>query len=157
MLPFIWKSESGMQELGPKSGFAGGCATDINDRGEVLVDLTRPGPSVGNMSYILAAPFLWTEESGLVALPVPEGYNDVRGVAINNRGVVLLQARKRPGEDTAGFLIYRGVLKKLPSAIENGLTYYHDINDLGWLAGGVEPRGNDGKPLTRGFIAKPVR
>ena len=109
------------------------------------------------MGYVFGAPFLWTENDGLVNLPVPAGYNDVRGVAINNRGVVLLRASKRPGEETAAFLISRGELTQLPSAIEDGLTYYHDINDLGWLAGGVEPRGNEGKPLTRGSIAKPVR
>jgi hypothetical protein len=87
---------------------------------------------------------------------VPQGYDDVEGIAINNRGLILLRGRKLPGEETAGYLVKDGVLRKLPDAIDKGLTYYHDINDLGWLVGGIEPRGNKGKPLTRGFLAKPV-
>ena len=156
MRPFVWKPESGMKELGLKPGYNGGSARDVNDRGEVLVDLIKPGPTAGQMHYILGTPFLWTEDDLFVELPVPEGYNDVRGEAINNRGLVLLRATNRPRGDTAGYLVDGGELKRLPDAIENGLTYYHDINDRGWLAGGWEPMGNEGKPLTRGFLAKPV-
>jgi hypothetical protein len=93
--PYLWRPDSDAKELTSRSGFTGGSATDVNDRGEVLLTLTKPGPTVGNMGYVFGAPFLWTEEGGLVDLPLPEGYEDVRGVAINNRGVVLLMASKR--------------------------------------------------------------
>jgi len=110
----------------------------------------------------VSKPFLWTEEKGYRILPVPDGYDDVLGVAINNRGEILLQASLRKGiegseNEEAGYLLSGGRLKKLPEPLKDGLTYYLDLNDRGWLAGSAAPRGKLDQMSRRGFIARPVR
>jgi len=90
-------------------------------------------------------PFLWIAEHGMKTLPVPSGYSTVRPIAIDNRGMVLLQARNSPFKASTQFLLLRsGWLKELPDAEPDGYTQYTDLNDRGWLVGIAMKGGGEG-------------
>ena len=165
--PFLWKPETGMVDLGLLPGFdEGGTARDINSQGQVLVALLkrRPNDHSSRVS-VLGSPYLWTEYGGFEELPSPPGYNDVRPVAINNTGEILLQAAARGAEDRApfewaGFLIAGGELRELPAVEDAEYTRYSDIDDRGNLVGSTVAYelDEDGRFLrrhTRGFVAVP--
>ena len=151
--PVLWKPDLKIIDLGLLPGCAFGFAQAINDRGEVLVNFT--GTNHG--------PFLWTEKAGYSALPVPSGCEGVSGVAINNRGEVLLMNSVSRNRNSAprAFLFSRGTLKELPPPPRSGpATYvYKGLNDLGWLVGHVQLKGENerGPTSRRGFLARPVK
>ncbi len=75
---FIWKSDTGMTDLGSLSAGEDSVAFGINDRGQVVGD-----------SYVngIAHAFIWTEATGMVDIGLFEG-NLTSAVAINSRGGV---------------------------------------------------------------------
>ena len=124
----------------------------------MLVNFLKIGPRVGAAQYNVYDPFIWTKKSGMAPLPVPDGYNHVSGIALNNRGDVLLTASNRPSRDERGFLVRGGKLVELPDVPDAAATRYNDLNDRGWLVGRAVPKGHDpaDRASWRGFVAKPV-
>ncbi len=147
-----------MTDLGLLKSYRSGFARVVNERGEILVNLAKNRSAGSNSHDVRCEPFLWAKENGFVRLPVPSGYNDVRGVGLNNHGVVLLNARQRPSLESKGYLVSHGKLLELPNATGMASTRYSGLNDRDWLVGQAIPDGLDPKDRTawRGFVAKPV-
>jgi len=149
--PVLWMPpDCRPRDLGLLPGFQGGAALGVNNRGEVLVGLfaefvTPP------------APFIWTQERGYTALPVPPEYTSVFGLAINNQGMVLLKATRGSGrdEERQHFLVRSGKLMEIPQPRGARETEYIGLNDRGWLFG--RARFGDSADSWRGFVAQPVR
>ncbi len=165
--PFLWKPETGMIDLGILPGYVGGAPTGINNRGQVPVVLFKRQP-FKRRSWFLGSPFLWADDEGLEPLPSPPGFNDIRPIAINNSGDILLWARKIPeGEPTnksiefTGFLLSGDGLSELPQLEGADLTKYSGINDRGHLVGSATncEFDTDGEVVSRSarvFVAVPT-
>jgi hypothetical protein len=165
--PVLWKPDLSLVDLGLVPGLSDGSAVGINERGEVLVNFQKP-----NIFFVEEA-YLWTEKGGYSALQRPTGCEDlsgIRGVAINNRGEILLNVMVGSiSNDPRGpafgvhlnqraFLFSGGRLKELlPPPRSGRATYtYTSLNDLGWLVGYVQLKNSD--PTSwRGFLARPFK
>jgi hypothetical protein len=152
--PVIWPPpEHQPRDLGFLPHFNSGAAVDINERGAVLVNLWQ----ISSGRYENTTPFLWTDERGFTALPVPPGYSSVYGVALGQHDTVLLLAQRGSGreEEKKSFLIRGGTLRELPGPRGATEVEYHGMSDSGWLVGTAGLR--EGPDVRRGFVAEPVR
>jgi hypothetical protein len=157
-VPVLWKPGSLISELGLPAGYANGFAVAFNERNELLVNLDRP-KSIGVKSNSnMREPFVWSEQKGYTALPVPPGFEYVSGHSINDRGQVLLTCLKSSSNLHSAFLLSEGNLKELPPARKGSTTRYTGLNDRGWLAGFVQWENPSSEaPVRRGFLARPFR
>ncbi len=153
----LWKPGSPVRDLGLPVGYSEATAQRINDRGEILVNCTKPHPILGDRK--IRRPFVWTEDRGYSALPVPPDHDEVDGWSINNHGDVLIRAKAREPWKDFDSLVKNGQLIELPEAQGGLSTSYVDVNDKGWLVGFVELGGDTDNPNARrrGFLAKPGR
>ena len=155
--PLLWKPAEPLRDLGVLPGFNGGSCVDINDRGEVLVRLTKAGPVVGASTFYLGALYLWGDETGFRKVATPSGFSSFRGVAINNRGAILLQGSNPPSRSLVGFIVHGESIRELP--VPHGVEQAHwkGLSDNGWLIGngspGVTQKKYDLVP-ERGFLVK---
>jgi probable HAF family extracellular repeat protein len=151
--PLLWKPGAPVRDLGLTSGYTTGYASHLNERAQVLVTFERP---TGPRSKTLEAPYVWSESEGFVAVPLPQGFQDVRAMALNDLGHVLLSGRRIGTGEDAGFLVVNGQLKPLPPSRLGASTRYNGFNNKGWLTGFVEPQeGGLDTRARRGFVARP--
>ena len=148
--PVLWKPGEPVQDIGIPPGYVSGAASKINERGEMLVNLSGPGSKYGDE-------FIWSGAKGYAALPVPAGFKNVMAFSLNNLGHVLLSGESTATQKYAGFLVVNGEVKQLPSARLGLQTRYNGLNDRGWLTGYVELQDGGGPDLKarRGFVARP--
>ena len=90
--PVLWKPGAHVRDLGLPPGYATGCASRLNERGQVLVTFERPVAPKGSWIGVL---FIWSDVEGFVELPRPEGFDDLMAMALNDLGHVLLSATHR--------------------------------------------------------------
>jgi uncharacterized membrane protein len=158
--PVAWEAARTLLDLGLPQGALKGHASALNDRNEFLVSIEMGGPMSLSVPSKANRPFLWTRKNGYSALPLPSGYEEFGGTAINNRGQVLLGAIKEESgkRHEVGFLFQDGKLQELPAARKGIRTTYCGLNDGGWLVGFVTLKeSNDDLPLRQGFVARPWR
>jgi hypothetical protein len=149
--PVLWKPpDRRPQDLGLLPGFDSGASVDINDSGYVLVNLLNTGREPWD-----TRPFLWTEGQGFVRLPLPEGYEDAFGWAIDRRGTVLIGMHRHMRSEGRHFLVRRGKVLEIPRPSGVLECEYVGLTDHGWRIG--RAKGKDGADSWRGFIARPVR
>jgi len=120
---FIWKSDSGMTDLGSLSEGEDSVALGINDREQVVGFSSVNGISHG---------FLWTEATGMVDIGLFEG-NLTAAIAINSRGVIA--GDSFDGVGTSSFLRKaNGTFVPLPQTSAYNVVV-EAINDANKVAG----------------------
>jgi hypothetical protein len=159
--PVLWMPpEYRPRDLGLPPSFDGGSAVDLNDRGGVLVNLwgETEGGEGGELTWRVAA-FIWTEDGGLVELPIPEGYSFVIGSAVSEDDTVLLEATRRSGDnsESRSFLARGGTLRELPGPVGAREVEYRAMSDRGWLVGTALTGDGTDSGCRRGFVAQPLR
>jgi probable HAF family extracellular repeat protein len=77
---FVWRSDSGLKDLGTLGGWQS-WALDINDRSQVV--------GVSMLSNGLSHGFVWSERSGMRDLGVPAGFEYSQSLKINSQGEVV--------------------------------------------------------------------
>ena len=149
--PVLWKART-PRDLGLPPGYSHGTARAINTRGQILVACHTGGAQ----PYVVEHPFVWSEESGYVAYPVPEGCTEMEALGLDDAGQVLLRATRLEDGAVTAFLLGRSDWRPLPPARFGLSTIYVGLNDRGWLTGLVHFRATDGPdPTDRGFVARP--
>lgn len=107
-------------------GLAPITATAINDEGVVVGYFFDCSFS--------AKPFMWSQESGFVALPLPSGVSEARAEDINNHGEIV-GTLSRPGVGSRAFRYKDGVWTELPPTGSGLASNAEGMNDDGWVAG----------------------
>ena len=148
--PAVWIGKT-PREIGLPPGYSRGSARAINSRGEVLIACLTGEPRRHEVEHA----FIWSEDSGYVALPIPGGCMSLEAVGLNDAGQVLLAAIRASDGARTAFLLTGGESKLLPPARFGLSTVYLGLNDRGWLTGYVELEASGPDARDRGFVARP--
>jgi probable HAF family extracellular repeat protein len=133
-----------MVDLGAFAGNTSSAA-DINDHGAVVGN-----SNVGPPSYA-SHPFVWTAQSGMVDLGVPEGFFDASAFSINNAGQVVGYSFDPIECRAVGLLWSGGTLYQLDNIVLPGsgwtIIQPTDINDLGHILALATRTGTSYQPV----------
>jgi probable HAF family extracellular repeat protein len=121
---FIWKSDTGMSDLGGLVEGMDSYAFGINDNGEVV--------GSANVAFLTPHAFVWTEETGMVDIGTPGGAVSI-AFAINSNGVVVGEGDDVSGDRVAFLWTSDGGFVTLGRP--GNVTLAYDISDSNWVAG----------------------
>lgn len=137
---FLWTPEEGMRDLGTRGGNISR-AYAINDRGQVA------GEAEDDEERL--RPFRWSGEHGMEELPLPDGFREGFVFGLNNFGALVGGGESEEGTRALVWTV-DGV--SVPEALrDHGASLARAVNDVGDIAGQVEPRPDDDY-VSRAFI-----
>lgn len=137
---FLWTPEDGMRDLGTHGGELSR-AYAINDRGQVAGEAED--------SEERLRPFRWSVGQGLEELPLPDGFREGFVYGLNNFGVLVGGGEGEEGTRALAWTV-DGV--SVPEALRgHGASLARAVNDMGEIAGQVEPKPEDDY-ISRAFI-----
>jgi len=118
---FIWRSDSGLKDLGTLGGWQS-WALDINDRSQVVGVSMLPNGSSHS--------FIWSERFGMRDLGVPAGFERSQGLKINSQGEVVGIVSQGPYTTFAFYFSEQDGMTVLNPPGSSG-SYPEGLNDRG--------------------------
>ncbi len=80
-------------------------------------------------------PFMWSQETGFVAIPLPVGILEAEPRDINNNSEIVGRMLRSNLSELLAFRYKNGVWTEFKATIEGGLCEAFGINDGGWVCG----------------------
>lgn len=142
---FLWDPAGGMLDLGTLPSGGQTMAYGLNDAGEVVGGSIPP--------WLLTMAWRWSPSTGIVALGTLGGCcSDAR--AINDAGVIAGGANNQVDVPRA-MRVVGGVMEDLGTLARGNMSFAHDINQGGWIAGLSYMTGDPFQDFKHAFLWDP--